>query len=695
MNTGIVRSICFECHSRCGVLLEVKNGKLIGIKGDKGHPFSRGYLCPKGRACPEIIYHPERITRPLVRTGGRGEGKFAPVSWDEAYHGIAERLTDIREKWGAESLAFGTGTTRGIPPFLNRFLSLYGSPNYFNPGHMSGGPVARGGIMTAGFVMVPDYGQSKCMMVWAHNPDASFPGLFNAAIKEGLKNGAKLIVVDPRCIPLAKKADHWLRLRPGTDLALALCFLNVAIQNNLYDREFVENWTNGFDRLRDHVVEYTPERCAEITWMSAKEIEAAAITFARTRPACIGPGMAGGSQSPNAFDLNRALCALSAITGNLEVPGGNPNYRPPTGKRSCYGTDFSLLTHLPPEQANKRIGLDRFPLMVSGTGIPEPYWQAILTGKPYPVQAIGLFASNAMCSYANSRDVKKALSALHFLFVAEYFHTPTTAMADVSLPAAHWTERDDVEDLMMMNHVFCQEKAVDPVPECRDEKQILIDLARKMGLEGYWQTIDEALDYRLEKIGMGFAEFKKRGMYSTPVEYKSYEKGKGFHTWSRSGKVDLYLEVPQMKGVSPLPVYREPPESPISMPDVYRDYPLILTTGGRNVVYYHSAHRNIPSLRKLSPDPLLDIHPETAKAFGVGDRDWVRLETRRGSVEIRVRLNEDMHPKVVHAPHGYWYGEKDGWERFNINMITNNQPQCPVTGSVQTRALLCRIRKMP
>lgn len=693
MNVDIVRSICFECHSRCGVLLEVQGGKLIGIKGDKGHPFSKGYLCVKGKACREIIYHPERITQPLVRTGDRGAGRFAPVSWDQAYEVISQRLIEIREKWGAESLAFGTGTTRGIPPFLNRFLSLYGSPNYFNPGHMSGGPVARGGIMTAGFVMVPEYRQSKCMLVWAHNPDASFPGLFNDAIKEGLRNGAKLIVVDPRRTPLAKKADHWLRLRPGTDTALALCFLNVTIQNKLYDEEFVAKWTKGFDRLRDHVAEYTPQRCAEITWLSAREIEEAAITFARTRPACIGPGMAGASQSPNAFDLNRALCSLSAITGNLEVRGGNPNFRPPTGRRSCYGSDFALLANLPPEQARKRVGLDRFPLMVSGTGIPEPYWQAILTGKPYPIQAIALFASNAMCSYANSSDVKKALSALNFLFVAEYFHTPTSAMADVILPAAHWTERDDVEDLMMMNHVFCQPKAVDPVPECRDEKQILIDLAKKMGLESYWQTVEEALDYRLEATGMGFEEFKKKGKFSLPVLYKSYERKNGFRTPSGSGKVDLYLEIPEMGGASPLPLYGEPPESPVSTPGLYRDYPLILTTGGRNLAYYHSAHRNIPSLRKLSPDPLLDIHPETARSLGVEDREWVWLETRRGKVDIRIRHNEDMHPKVVHAPHGYWYGEKDGWERLNINMITSNQPQCPVTGSVQTRALLCRINK--
>ena len=574
MGKKSIRTICFECHSRCGVFLEVEKGKVVGIKGDRDHPFSRGHLCPKGRACMEIIYHPERITKPLIRTGNRGDGKFEPVSWEQALDVISRRLLEVREKWGAESFVAGGGDGRGIPQFLNRFLTVYGSPNYFGPGNMSGGPLVFGSIMTTGFMMQPDYQSSKCMLVWASNPESAWPGLYNHAIREGLKNGAKLIVVDPRRIPLAEKANHWLRVRPGTDVALALCFLHIIIKNKLYDEEFVDKWTRGFDKLRRHVADFTPERCAKITWVSAEEIEAAATTFASTKPACIDPGMAGTSQAPNAFDLNRAISSISAITGNLEVPGGNPNFIPPTGpQRSCYGTDFSAFRNLPPEQAKKRLGMDRFPLVSSWMSNPEPVWEAILEEKPYPVKAVGLFGSNAMCAYANSQHVKKALSAVDFLFAVDYFHTPTTALADVILPPAHWTERDDVEDGMMMNHIFCQEKAVEPVPECRDEKQILIDLARKMGLEGYWDIVEEGLDYRLEPIGMDFDAFKKVGRFSTPVIYKSYERNNGFSTPSGSGKVDLYSEFLEMRGYSPLPIYQEPPESPVSTPMYIKNIP--------------------------------------------------------------------------------------------------------------------------
>jgi thiosulfate reductase/polysulfide reductase chain A len=296
-----------------------------------------------------------------------------------------------------------------------------------------------------------------------------------------------------------------------------------------------------------------------------------------------------------------------------------------------------------------------------------------------------------VCAYPNSARVSKALGSLDFLFAVDYFHTPTTALADVILPPAHWVERDEIEDLLMKNHVFCQAKAVDPVPECRDEKQILVDLANKMGLTGYWNSVQETLDYRLEPVGMTFEEFKKAGKVANPITYKGYEKYGKFRT--PSGKVELYAEYLTMMGISPLPNFSEPDEGPVSSPELFEEYPLILTTGGRNIVYYHSSHRNIPSLRKRSPDPQLQIHPLTAQDLDIDDGEWVYVVTPRGRVKIRACYFEDIHPGVVHSPHGYWYGIEDGWKRLNINLITNDEPLCPVTGSVPIKSLLCRIEK--
>ncbi|MFP4477383.1 MAG: molybdopterin-dependent oxidoreductase [Desulfatibacillaceae bacterium] len=690
-----VRTICFECHSRCGCHVEVDNGRIVGIKGDKAHPHSHGYLCPKGRACAEIVYHPERITKPLLRVGDRNSGRFEEASWDKALDVVAENLLAAKEKHGPESVVFGSGTTRGLAPYLNRFLALFGSPNFMAPSNMSGGPIVVGSAATMGFTMVdPDYANAKCILLWAHNPEASWPGLYMYDINQGLKNGAKLIVVDPRGTNLAKKADHWLPIRPGTDVALALCFMNVIIEENLHDAQFCEQWCNGFDKLVEHVREFTPEKVSEITWVPAEDIRAAARAFGETRPAAVGPGMGGVCQQNDAFALCRSLTILSAITGNLAVPGGNLQCSPPTRKRSCYGPDFDAFLNLPPEQGNKKLGLDRFPLLrfIPIPSPPQAVWPAIEEGKPYPVAAMGLFANNSVCAYPNSPRVHKALSSLDFLLCVDYFHTPTTALADVILPPAHWSERDDVEDLLMQNHVMAQVAAVDPVPECRDEKQILIDLAAKVGLEGYWKTVEEILDYRLEPLGTTWDEFKKKGVHFNPVVHKLYEKKGGFRT--PSGKVEVYADYLEAMGIAPLPVYREPDEGPVASPDLYEEYPLILTTGGRNLVYYHSSHRNIPSLRKKAPDPELQIHPDTAQTMGVEDGEWVKLATPRGHVEIKAKYYDDVHPRVVHSPHGFWYGVENGWRRVNVNMITADEPLCPVTGSVPIKALLCRVEKM-
>jgi anaerobic selenocysteine-containing dehydrogenase len=643
----------------------------------------------------EIIYHKERIIRPLVRVGKNDKSRFEETSWDKALSVIAENLLDAREKWGAESVVFGSGTTRGMAPYLNRFLSVFGSPNFMAPSNMSGGPIVVGSAATCGFGLIdPDYAETSCMMLWAHNPEASWPGLYMHDIREGLKKGARLIVIDPRGTNLAKKADHWLQIRPGTDVALALCFINYIIDNNLYDKAFVDQWTVGFNRLKSHVASFTIEKCAEITWIPAEQIEAAANTFATASPACIGPGMGGVCQANDAFDLTRSLTILSAITGNLEVAGGNLNCRPPTGKRSCYGPDYSAYNNLPKDQAKKKLGLDTYPLLefIPIPSPPQVVWPAILDEKPYPVKALGLFANNSVCAYPNSKRVVQVLEKLDFLLAVDYFHTPTTALADVILPPAHWTERDDVEDLLMKNHVFCQQKALDPVPECRDEKQILIDLAKKMGLTEFWQSVKETLDYRLEPVNMTFEAFKEKGRFSTPVTYKSYEQKGRFRT--PTGKVELYADYLNLMGISPLPVFREPAESPVASPELMEAFPLVLTTGGRNLVYYHSSHRNIESLHRKSPDPELQIHPDTAKALDMEEGEWVFLVSPRGKIEIKIRYYEDIHPKVVHSPHGYWYGVENGWQRLNINMITDDQPLCPVTASVPIKALLCRVEKM-
>lgn len=690
MGSQTVRTICFECHSRCGVLLQMENGRLAEVKGDKEHPISRGYLCPKGAAAPEIIYHSERITTPLIKTSSG----FEKASWDKAISLIAENMEKARDKNGPESVVMGTGTTRGLAPYLNRFLTSFGSPTLMAPSNMSGGPLVMGSLATCGFGMSdPDYSNTNCMLLWAHNPEKSWPGLYMNEIREGLNNGAKLIVVDPRGTRLARKADIWLQIRPGTDVALLLCFIRTIIEKGLYDKEFVENWCEGFQALREHASEFTPEKTAEITWIPAERIEEAATLFAENAPSAIGPGMGGVCQANDSFDLVRSLTILSALTGSLEAPGGNLRRPAPTSKRSCYGPDHDPFFNLPREQAQKKLGLDLFPLLqfIPIPSQPQAVWRAITEQKPYPVHMLGLFANNSVCAYPDSPKVREVLQQLDFLFAVDYFHTPTTELADVILPPAHWVERDDVEDLLMKSYVFAQPKAMDPLPDCLDEKQILIDLARALGLDDYFSSITQMLDHRLEYTGLSYEQLKEKGWHSRNVSYRSYEQTGNFRT--PNGKVALSADYLKQLDISPVPVFREPAESPYNRPDLAREYPLVLTTGARLLVYYHSSHRNISSLRKKAPDPELEIHPDTAEQLGIEDEEWVYLASPRGRIEIKAKYSPDIDPRVVHSPHGFWYGVEEGWRRLNINMLTEDRSLCPVTGSVPIKSLLCRVEK--
>jgi len=228
-NRQSTRTICFECHSRCGVFIEVEQGRIVGIRGDKDHPISRGFICPKARAVKEIVYHPERITKPLKRDGEKGQGQWVEISWDEALREIGSRLLRYKADNGAESVVFGQGTTRGIPMYINRFLSLFGSPNFMGTQNLSGFPVIAGSVNTCGFSFMgnADYKNTSCMLLWAQNPHGAFPGLLLSDINTGLKRGAKLIVIDPVFTRAASKAHIWLPIRPGTDLALALSWLNI------------------------------------------------------------------------------------------------------------------------------------------------------------------------------------------------------------------------------------------------------------------------------------------------------------------------------------------------------------------------------------------------------------------------------------------------------------------------------------
>jgi len=679
--------------NECGILVYVKDGVVSKLEGDRDDPVTKGIMCAKGLASTQYVYHPDRVLYPLRRTGKRGSGKWERIGWDEALDTVSQRLTETRDKYGPEGVAFATGTYRGWFQIFMRLVYAFGSPNWGEPGMAQCmWPRCNGGALTFGsvgtFVLKsPDYDRANCAIVWGENPCATFP-LRGSQIIDLKARGGKLIVVDPRFSATASKADLWLQVRPGTDIALALGMIHVIIEEGLYDKDFVKKWCGGFEELRQRAKPYTPAKTAEITWIPKEDIVAAARLYAGNGPSGIAAGVTI-DQTIESLQFARVLCLLIAVTGNVDVPGGN--YLRPSFN-IVEERELALVDQFPEELTKKRLGFKRYPFLCApiskrtpGAHMPS-VWKAMLSGKPYPIRSMFIAGSNAVVSHANSNELKKAFMSLDFIAVVDQFMNETTQLADVFLPAATWLERSELVPTIHATYdrLMFRQKVIEPLGESLSDVNIYGKLARRMGFGQYfWKDEDQYLDYLLSPRGITFEDLKKMGSIEIPMRYRKYET-EGFN--SPSGKVELVSSTLEGAGFDPLPDHREPPESPISSPEKAREYPLILTSGNRTPLYFHTEYRNLPWLRAIIPDPTVDIHPQTARDLGIKQGDWVRLETPRGSASMRANLTQGVHPKVIATVHG-WTGSG------NDNALTDNEFGATAIGSCPYRGLLARVSK--
>lgn len=691
---SVVKSHCRMCHGGCGVLVYVKDGKIAKIAGDPDCPINHGTLCSKGIGASQLVYHPDRLTYPVRRVGSKGSGKWERISWDEALDAIAEKILNYKESFGAESIVMGYGTGRENEAVIYRFANLLGSPNTLTAGHFCYGPRIATTIITCGTNPIVDYENNpKCIMVWGNNLVISNPDCYKGEpFSTALDAGAKLIAVDPRLTRIAARADIWLPLRPGTDTALALGMCNVIVQEELYDKEFVENYVHGWDAFVRRVNEYPLKKVEEITWVPKEKIQEAARLFATTKPAAIQWGVAI-EQQVNCADNNRALLALMGITGNIDVQGGQMLFSSPKIRNVGQFGAHKMLSR---EQAEKRLGGDRFRLAGNFAIInPKCVWDAILEEEPYPVKMLFFISSNPVLTRGNAREVYRALEAVEFMAVADFFMTPTAELADIVLPAATWLEMDYIGDFWKRHGYILPRRKVVQIGECRSDHEMLNDLAHRVGQgEHWWDTFEGGLDHILEPMGITWKDFEKMDYIRGDVNYRKY-KEKGFST--PTGKFELYSTLLEKWGYDPLPQFREPPEGPNSSPEIYKKYPYILITGRRQPGFFHTENRQIPWLRELHKDPVVEIHPETAEKEGIREGDWVIIESPRGKVRQRARLFAGMDPRIVSAEHAWWFPEnKDpghGWDESNINILTSNAYEdCdPAMGATHVRTLLCKI----
>ena len=700
INENVFRSVCRICHGGCGALLSVKDGRLVKIKPDSESPFNRGQMCIKGLMTPELVYHPSRLLSPLKQNGKRGANDWVKISWDKALSEIAAKLDRIRQESGPETISIGQGTGRHHFMHVIRFANTLGTPNWFEPG-LANCLLPRITVshLTYGAFAVADYYgkvNPKTILFWGHNPVVTGPdGELSFPVKRALKEGSFGIAIDPRKSETAKLCKMWLPIRPGTDAALALAMAYVIINEGIYDRKFVEKWTTGFRRLTEHVSIYTPQWAEGVTGIPSEDIVSVAKKYALEKPSVLEWGVAI-EHTPNSLQTVRALAILRGLTGNIDIPGadilGMNIIRPyPVMKNQ-----------LPKGMVKKRIGSDRFKLLsgfrsfIPSAHIPGVF-KAMRTEDPYRIRALLIFGSNPLVTVANPREVLESMLKLDLIVATDLFMTPTTAWADYILPAAAWPEVNQIIELPFVaeNAVFAQHKLIQ-VGQCRQDEEIMIDLARRLNLPGSAETLEDILNYRLEPLGIRFEDLKKKQMIFPPHEYRKFESN-GFRTPSK--KVELYSRSLERMGYDPLPTFQEPPESPIQSPDTAEKFPYILITGSRRIEFFHSEHRQIKSLRKRRPHPIAETHPITAGHHGIIDGDWIYVSSPRGKIKMKAQVTEDVREGVVSIDHGWWFPEKQGpdfgvWES-NANVLTSNLPPYdPAFGTYQLRGLLCTIEKI-
>ncbi len=744
------KTVCWSspgCHDRCGLVVTVRDGQIVGMRGNREYPSLRDAVCSD--RLPHFLkwlHHPDQLMHPLKRVGERGENKWERVSWDQALDEIADKLAQIKAEYGAESLGLIEGTYRSdLYVIRSRFLNLFGNPgNIGCPGTvcLCNRAALRYALLgTAGFDLKID--AAKCVVLSGWNITEAKLGIWQKILRRRMQAGSdfKLIIIDPRRTEAARQADLWLQIRPGTDTALLLAWIHVIIEEGLYDEVFVNNWTFGFDELRRRASEYTPERVAEITWIPAGQIRESARVYATHSPAilnCVNWGVAADQIGPNGTRAEQARICLSAITGSLAVQGCETAIGPGPLINGVMGIRDSMLQleeKCPPEQRRKQLGSDKFKLMtwpgyeimnelykekyglslcMSGHNFlsPEPLvWQAILARKPYPIKALITWTSNPLLNAPNTRVVYQALKSpnLGLHVVLEHFMTPTALLADYVLPAASKFEKpmcSTFEDFAAV--ITCGERAIKPMGERRSDYDFFRGLAVRLGFGDYfpWETEEELADYRLKPLGMTFKEVATERYVvgsSEPWTYETIDPKTGNRTGfaTASGRVELYSNVLEKLGYDPLPFYEEPVESHERTPDAAKDYPLILITGGKFRPQFHSENRQFGmGMREQHPDPLVDIHPETAQGLNIAEGDWVNIETRRGAIKQRARLNSGIHPMVVNVQSHWWFPEQPAEEpslhgawQSNANVLTTDEADAldPITGGWPLRALLCRV----
>ncbi len=701
----IVPTVCAShCGGACLLKVHVRDGVITRIETDDGEePQLRG--CLRGRAYRQRVYAPDRLLYPLKRVGQRGEGRFERISWDEALDTVAGELKRIRDTYGAAStiLAQMTGDVCSLNNFgaMDRLLSMAGG--YTSPwGVTSFQAGVYASLVTYGTWFASntrdDLLNSRLIIMWGWNPANTVTGTntcwYLARAKEA---GARIVSVDPRHTDSAATfADLWIPIRPGTDTAMLIAMAHVMIKENLYDETFISKYTVGFDRFEDYVmgsedgVPKTPAWAEPITGVGAETIEQLAREYATVSPAALMTGIAPG-RTAYGEQYHRAAITMAAMTGNVGIHGGDAGARAWESVMGGFpypvNAMVSAIERAPNPVEKAFPSRKRGPLFYREPRIHfSRLADAILRGKAggyfTNYKALVVAQCNYLVQFPDSNKIAKALRSLEFIVVEEQFMTPTAKFGDIVLPVATFMERNDITLGVGTSFIGMVNKAIEPLGECKPPAQIAVELAKRMGIDGYLdRSEEEILEERAMRNGVyDYARFKKRGVYrlktlKPQVAFKAQIEDPANNPFlTPSGKIEIYSQQWKdlgISGLTPIPKYIESWEGrddPLT-----EKYPLQLVTTHlkRRAL---SQFDNIPWLRELQEQTIL-INSQDARARSINDGDMVRVFNDRGEIVIRAAVTERIMPGVVDVPHGAWYASDDkGLDRAGCaNVLTNDK----------------------
>lgn len=683
----IIDTVCRFCSSCCPIEAEVEEGRLIGARRKSFLEPDKRLTCAKLAAAAEIVYSPKRLTTPLIKKAD-GTG-FREAGWDEALDLVVAAMQRHRRESGSQSIAWlrGMAADWGAPwDYPNRLMHAFGSPNTIGNGSICF--VARdfAHSYVYGSMAFPEAKAAKCIIVWGKNDGNTALGAAEG-IHWAKEHGATLIVIDPVRTALARKADIWLQIKPGHDGLLAMAMINEIIGNNLYDADFVRQYTVGFEKLKQVAAQYPAEQVADSLWLSAARIKEIARLYATTKPAAIIDGN-GLDMHREVFDTTRAIAMLRALTGNLDQPGGDVLPQPIPARniqlkeRLPEGTvpitrDYSLFNTFSETWGNQ----------VQGCVV-----DAILDEQPYPLKMVVVQSGNPLVTMADSTRTRAAFTKLDTLVVIDMFLTETARLADVILPASSCFEKTQLNRASIRNNpMFLQDAVIEPVGDSWPDWKIVFELGRRLGLsEDFpWQTAEEAIDYQLEPAGVTVADLRAHGK-GLRIEELRYHKYRDQPFKTPSGKVEFFSKRLAEAGFCGVPFARGLGADPISFADQSDAYPVLGVSGSRDIRFTNSQYRTIPALLRNGEGCVVDIHPEDAARQGFVDGDRIRIETPKGEIEMPARLSSTTRPGMVRIAWGW--GEHD--PRANLNTLTEDEVRGPVSGTSTSRSFMCRLRKV-